>query len=186
MVIVAGGAGQGYIWNSDLEYKTDRRWIFTSKESLSFYVQACKEVHFFVSTIPFTVNSQPCGEVIIGTNENQEIMLRPDRPYDFHTTYSSTVRNLLDCDKPRKFWISWDGGMLRAGRGDVYEDELISAAHKLENTSAVGTTAAEGVDAMWTFGRHEGKVILYTRPPLSDDPFRPVVMILKFILAQIE
>ena len=151
------GPEQSATWYADLEFKTDRRWIFTSKDTFSFHLQACRDVHFFVSTIPFTVNTAPCAEVVFGSNNNQEVKLIPDRPYNADDIHVVQVPNVLDCNRLRDFWISWDGGMLRAGIGSAYAEELISAPHNLINVSAVGTTSAEGVNATWSYSRHQGR-----------------------------
>ena len=148
------GVADHYTIHNEPAFSLDKRWIFTSKETLAFKVTACQDAHLVVATVPFYKDTD-AAEIIFGTNNNRETKIIADRQNSNDFQVVSTP-NILDCDSSREFWISWDGGMLRAGRGPVYSDELVSMAYNLVNVSAVSLTTANGKAGIWTLHRREG------------------------------
>ena len=132
----------------------DKRWLFTSKETFRFFVGACRDASLVIATIPFYKVDQ-ASEIILGANNNKETRIFPDRSNQEDYQIAETP-NILDCDTLREFWISWDGGILRVGRGKEYDDELLSVSYSWLNISAIALTTGNDVYGRWVFFKKEG------------------------------
>ena len=126
----------------------------TSKETLSFSLQACSDAHLAITSVPLDHNQQS-AEVVFGADNNQEVRVIPDRQ-DSDSYEVAHVHNVLDCGTPREFWISWDGGVIRAGRGTPQQDELVSSPHSWVNMSSVSLTTGNNQNGIWKFHKREG------------------------------
>lgn len=68
------------------------------------------------------------------------------------------TKNLMDCEKPQNFWVSWADGV-RVGRGvDVGQSELMSYldSEVSFDISAVGLSTGWNATGKWSWVFEEG------------------------------
>ena len=131
----------------------DKIWLFTTKQTFRFKVQACMEANIFLAQTPYYKDVG--AQIKIGTNNNGRTTIIPDVSNTGQSESAETPR-ILDCDVMREFWISWDQNTIRAGYGKPYEEEILSTSHAIEDIKAFSISTIDNVEGFWEIHRKEG------------------------------
>ena len=69
--------------------------------------------------------------------------------------------DILQCDKDLLFWISWRAGLIRAGRGNVQDEQLILEWRDPEpiGIGILAISTGFGATGNWEFANLMGKII---------------------------
>ena len=132
----------------------DKIWLFTSKQTFHFKVQACMEANIFLAQKPY--HKGVGAQIKIGTSNNQQTTIIPDVSNSWQSKSADTPR-VLDCDIMREFWISWDQNTIRVGYGRVNEDVIVSTPYSVEDIKAFSISTVDNVEGFWEINRREGE-----------------------------
>ena len=107
------------------DYKYERvRLGVHDRERVFFAVKACKNVFLALEERP-NINNVNTYEIAIGIDDNSRTAIRvkvkgPNKK-------GARTPSVLNCGSSVTFWVSWTGGNVRIGKGDVYgQNELVS------------------------------------------------------------
>lgn len=142
---------------TSITYSYDHLWSTADhRTSLSFRVKACHDAHVaLASTLADT--RQHAYEIVLGASGNQYTIIR-NMTLDFPVMTVHTP-GILDCTEMRKFWISWEGGLVRVGYGlraglqtiMEWQDTDPYAIH------AYGISTGFGASGVWQLIDYTGK-----------------------------
>ncbi|XP_056004596.1 C3 and PZP-like alpha-2-macroglobulin domain-containing protein 8 [Ostrea edulis] len=79
-----------------------------------FDVKACNDAHVILSEQHSDVNNS--YEIVIGGWGNTKSVIRTCKQCQPRTSF---IGNPLSCDSFKSFWISWENGAIRVGRGHI-------------------------------------------------------------------
>jgi hypothetical protein len=95
--------------------------------------------------------------VVIGDNGNTRTVIR----LPSGLTSSAETPYILSCEHYRKFWISWENGEIRLGRGLPYDEVIVTGDYVL-SVSIVALSTDVSVTGDWRFSHEEG-IVAYIR-----------------------
>ncbi len=99
----------------------DVGYDFSKESSVLFEVQACNDAHVALSTSRGNTRSNTY-EIVIGGWGNAKSAIRRGRQ-DRELAFPNTP-GIVDCANPRPFWISWQGGRIRLGKGHIVGSDV--------------------------------------------------------------
>ena len=91
----------------------------TGHYHVTFTVQQCKEAYIVLSEIP-GITLYNAYEIQLGISENTESRILQERGGT--ELVREQTSQILSCNEPRTFWVSWPGGVsgqLEIGHGEV-------------------------------------------------------------------
>ncbi|CAG2243274.1 unnamed protein product [Mytilus edulis] len=123
---------------------------FPSIESnLNFEVKGCKDAHIILTSQLNKI--APFYHIGIGLFTNTKTILARERiNYEYVDEHEETI---LDCNNFVQFWLSWENGQIRLGKGLVVHVNTILAydedcPYAIQN---IEISADEGVTLIWNF-----------------------------------
>ena len=131
----------------------DKIWLFTTKTTFHFKVQACKEANILLAQTPYY--KDVAAQIKIGTDNNQRTTIIPDVS-DSGQSKSADTPNILNCGIMREFWISWDQKTVRVGYGRPKESEIVSADFDIDDIKAFSISTINDVEGFWEVHKKEG------------------------------
>ena len=85
-------------------------------------IKACKEANLILSGRTKEIDNP--YQIVIGGGNNEDVIIRGD--IDKNTLKTAKSKDVLDCNAPRSFWISWKLGKIEVGKGSKYgENQLV-------------------------------------------------------------
>ena len=115
----------------DYSEHLDKYGIEGSKiTSLKFKVKASRDANVYLSSSPSMDSAMPFYDVNFGAHANTKTLLirRKDNllTTPFKKSWDTVIdRHCLNSSEFRDFWVSWDRGIVKHGRGTVIDDDLI-------------------------------------------------------------
>ncbi|CAG2226466.1 unnamed protein product [Mytilus edulis] len=115
----------------DYSEHLDKYGIEGSKiTSLKFKVKASRDANVYLSSSPSMDSAMPFYDVNFGAHINTKTLLirRKDNllTTPFRKSWDTLIdRHCLNSSEFRDFWVSWDKGIVKHGRGTVIGDDLI-------------------------------------------------------------
>ena len=100
-------------------------WLVSEVDYLLFNVRACAQASVAITKAPYVTENDNCFEVVIGYNDNLQTVIRTTVGDDGSTVASADTPDVLDCNFPRPFWLSWFGGHIKLGQGHVLDEQLL-------------------------------------------------------------
>ena len=112
-------SGQNYLPNNNFSDETvtvstpsgrtwTNVWLSVDRTDWTFNVKACKEASLALA--PAASADLPAYEIIIGAGNNDATSISRDKGGTAKTNDRSP--NVLDCNTPRPFWVSWTNGVI--------------------------------------------------------------------------
>ena len=119
----------------------------SGETDLIFQLKSCSDAYLALCQIPGNAYTLSY-EIALGINgaSSNELRLGVDGEMK-----SSSSENLLDCNSQKDFWIRWDGGNIRFGKGDVVgEQEVLQWQHDDPyDINYVSLTSKNDQDGLW-------------------------------------
>ena len=129
-------------------------WIATHRSSFAFTARAChSDVSLTLTTVPFSAD-HPEVKVVIGAEANQQTKIIHVSRNGSTIEHTMHTPNVLDCFDMRPFWISWERGTLKFGKGETLDDAFTSPDPVGEITGVLLMSYSK--EAMWSYSRDEG------------------------------
>ena len=129
-----------------------------NEQTFTFYVAACKEAVVVLAT---TVGDilHDAYELTLGTEDNTKVVLKKAVDGELVVVKEVDLYHSLNCLLLTRFWVAWDNGIIRAGRGDMYVYQFLYWEDPDENyprIHGIALTNEDDSDAIWRFPRDQG------------------------------
>ena len=124
--------------------------VTKSKRFLIFQVRSCRSANVFLMERPDSLST--AIQLILGDAENTRTVIRLP---DGQMTQTSTP-NILSCNLYRQFWINWDLGSIKVGKGIPNEDQFLEVEYTVSSVTVFGVSTEHEVVGDWRFSRDEG------------------------------
>ena len=127
------------------EYNYDQVWLDVSEQhDLKFLVRVCKDANVGLFT-SFEDSESKMYRIIIGGWGNRASAIRGTPVPGATNLVQETTPAILSCESLRPFWISWEGGLIRMGRGStVGVDTLMQWQDQDTPLTVTGASLASG------------------------------------------
>ncbi|CAD5121951.1 DgyrCDS10412 [Dimorphilus gyrociliatus] len=154
-------------------------WI-AANEQLSFSVLACGNVRLILSPFPRTVSPNSIA-IIIGKREKNDTLIEIGDVGRRNVTSIVVPDDILVCLNPSAFWIHWNNGLVRLGKGYVLEESFLLAhdiSHIPDSTEVrnVGMSTDKVPYGEWHIKTYSEtpmyKYITHSRTTFKDNFFR--------------
>jgi Farnesoic acid 0-methyl transferase len=130
--------------------------LTTERQFFIFTVEACRDIHLFLTHLPGVVDHHGY-DIIIGAADNAKSIIRKLPPEDDLVEFPS--EGILACDSEVAIWVTWSGGVINVGRGNTVSSEVLftwtDSSPYLINALSLASSDVER--AVWTFLRESGK-----------------------------
>ena len=141
-------------------FSSDISWFNPLVEHFIFSVCACKHAHIiFSSDLQDTMDH----ELIIGYKDNTVSALWDVRSGNSELVAQANTAGILDCYRDRDFWITWAEGIVRFGRGQLFEHMVLE--HTVPNYNAftsVSLSSSDGATGEFNYDIKQGKASFLT------------------------
>ena len=139
-------------------YALDHVTLSTEQKSFIFTVDACKDIHIYLSHVPGVLVDQ-AYEISLGTSDNTQSSITKSLPDRENRQF--TTNGILGCDPNGKsLWISWSEGDIKVGQGSVTgQGQLFSWTDSQPyNIHALAIASRDTAQTVkWTFLRESGQ-----------------------------
>ncbi|XP_071124306.1 C3 and PZP-like alpha-2-macroglobulin domain-containing protein 8 [Mytilus edulis] len=133
---------------------------------------ASRDANVYLSSSAIMDSAMPFYDINFGAYTNTKTMLvrRTDDnlfPKPFATTWDTVIdRHRLNYEEFRDFWVSWDGGIIKHGRGSVIGVDIIgewadSDPFPVSSIGVLNSYKTEGDWIIHTTGNYAGKHLKY-------------------------
>ena len=144
----------GVLTPDDFRYNYVWQTTTYKNNHFRFWVRACHDVHLNLSP----VHGERFYEVVIGGWDNSMSVIR------FGGSHRVEYREngIVDCKEFREFWVSWDRGVIRVGKGNEIrrQEFMFWSVEDFGEINHLSMSAGYGSDALWVFNNDLGKNIL--------------------------
>ena len=127
-------------------------------------IQACHDAHIALMERPGN-DTLDTYEIVIGGWENTKSAIRDQKMGPLKIQVDSP--KVLDCDEFRTFWLGWEMGMIRVGKGTFFgKDEIMSWQDPMPyDVNAVSLASGFEASATWRVDLEKGKFIMIKNAP---------------------
>ncbi|CAH1798336.1 unnamed protein product [Owenia fusiformis] len=89
---------------------------------IKFNVKACNDAHLLLQKTPGDTNNDLYQIVIHGWAGNPKSAIRDGMDGSEVASYAGSV---LSCSEMRQFWVSWENGFIKVGKGHIYGQNML-------------------------------------------------------------
>ena len=98
------------------KYGYSTAWVsVTGRRNFGMVVKACQDVYLALSHIPSNPRTLTY-EIVIGGQRNTITAIRTSMNATSYAKQSSTPQ-ILDCNTAKVFWLTWNKGTIKVGKG---------------------------------------------------------------------
>jgi hypothetical protein len=132
--------------------------LMTEQKLFVFSMNACKDVHIFLTHLPGIVDNF-AYQILLGTTDNTRSLIRkmPEgKEQEFNTA------NILPCnDLGKSMWITWSDGVIVVGNGaDIGVDQLFSwNDDQPYSINSFALASRDTKPVFWDFLRESGRFL---------------------------
>ncbi len=136
---------------TDLYSYTDSTLTFDDSPVALVEVKACNDA-FIALCFTQSLYTENVYEINIGGWKNTKSIIR-NKPNYYATILTEYQGAVLDCNVAKKFWLSWESGLIRVGFGHVVGESLMMEydhPNPHPTPRYVGVSTGYGSTGTWT------------------------------------
>ncbi|CAH1794507.1 unnamed protein product [Owenia fusiformis] len=131
---------------------------------VQFEIQACNDAHIALESKPSVVGVPQAYEIVLGGWSNTRSVIRDGKQGTEKVTVDTP--NLLNCTVFLPFWVTWQNGIIRVGKGFSYGRNLLMEWQDTtpKPVTVISVATGWGSTANWNFREPTGREVRIMTP----------------------